>query len=51
MMESMWGAIKDVLILSSDLLLKEIDPDSFLHFLDIVEDAILMQVQRATAKV
>jgi hypothetical protein len=46
----MWGHIKDILILSSHLLLAEIEPDSFLHFLDIVEDAILMQVQGATAK-
>ena len=50
MMETMWGHIKDILILSSHLLLAEIEPDSFLHFLDIVEDAILMQVQGATAK-
>ena len=50
MMETMWGYIKDILILSSDLLLGEIEPDRFLHFLDIVEDAILMQVQGATAK-
>ena len=50
MMETMWGYIKDILILSSNLLLEEIEPDRFLHFLDIVEDAILMQVQGATAK-
>jgi hypothetical protein len=50
LMETMWGYIKSILILSSDLLLEEIEPDRFLHFLDIVEDAILMQVQGATAK-
>jgi len=50
MMETMWGYIKNILILSSDLLLGEIEPDRFLHFLDIVEDAILIQVQGAAAK-
>jgi IS4 transposase len=50
MMETMWCHIKDILILSSDLLLADIEPDIFLHFLDIVEDAILMQVEKATAK-
>ena len=50
MMETMWGYIKNVLILSNALLLAEIEPDRFLHFLDIVEDAILMQMQGATAK-
>jgi len=50
MMETMWGYIKDILILSSHLLFVEIEPDLFLHFLDIVEDAILMQAQGATAK-
>lgn len=50
MMSTMWGHIKDILILSSDLLLADIVPDRFLHFLDIVEDAILMQVEKATAK-
>ena len=49
-METMWGYIKDILILSSHLLLGEIEPDRFLHFLDIVEDAILMQAKGATAK-
>ena len=50
MMETMWCHIKDILILSSDLLLADIEPDMFLHFLDIVEDAILMQVEKATEK-
>jgi hypothetical protein len=50
MMETMWGHIKDILILSSHLLLEEIEPDRFLYFLDIVEDAILMQAHGATAK-
>ena len=36
MMETMWGHIKDIMIQSSHLLLGEIEPDSFLHFLDIV---------------
>jgi hypothetical protein len=50
MMETMWGYVKEILIMSSHLLLVEIEPDRFLHFLDIVEDAILMQVQGTTAK-
>jgi len=50
MMETMWCYIKDILILSSHLLLGEIEPGRFLHFLDIVEDAILIQAQGATAK-
>jgi hypothetical protein len=36
--------------MSSTLFLAEIEPDKFLRFLDIVEDAILMQVQETTAK-
>lgn len=50
MAETMWGYIKDILILSSHLLLEKIEPVRFLTFLDIVEDALLMQVQGATAK-
>ncbi|HOR87184.1 MAG TPA: hypothetical protein PLL98_11970 [Bacillota bacterium] len=46
MMETMWGYIKDILILSSNLFLEEIEPDRFLHFLDIVEDAMLMQMEK-----
>jgi len=42
--------MKEVLILSSGLFLTEIDPDRFLRFLDIVEDAILMQERKTSAK-
>jgi SRSO17 transposase len=50
MVETMWGYIKQIMIMSSTLFLAEIEPDKFLRFLDIVEDAILMQVQETTAK-
>jgi len=50
MMNTIWSSIKEVLILSSGLFLTEIDSDRFLSFLDIVEDAILMQVEKASAK-
>jgi hypothetical protein len=46
----MWGYIKQVMIMSNTLFLAEIEPDKFLHFLHIVEDAIPMQVQETTAK-
>jgi len=36
--------------MSNHLLLVEIGPDRFLHFPDIVEDVILMQVPDATEK-
>jgi hypothetical protein len=49
-MNTIWSSIKEVLILSSGLFLTEIDSDRFLSFLDIVEDAILMQVEKASAK-
>lgn len=51
MMESVWGYIKEILTLSSTLFLADIEPDRFLHFLDIVEDALLTKAQEATAKV
>jgi len=50
MMNTIWSSIKEVLILSSGLFLTEIDSDRFLSFLDIVEDAILMQEQKISAK-
>ena len=50
MAETIWGYIKQIMIMSSSLFLADIEPDKFLHFLDIVEDAILTQVREATAK-
>jgi hypothetical protein len=50
MVETIWGYIKQIMIMSSTIFLADIEPDKFLHFLDIVEDAILMQVQETTAK-
>lgn len=50
MMNTIWSSIKEVLILSSGLLLTEIDPDRFLRFLDIIEDAIMIQEQKLSAK-
>jgi hypothetical protein len=50
MMNTLWSSIKQVLILSSGLFLTEIEQDRFISFLDIVEDAMLMQVQKTSAK-
>jgi hypothetical protein len=46
----MHNAVFDILILSSYLLLEEIESDLFLHFLDIVEDVILIQVEKASGE-
>jgi len=48
--EKVWVYIKEVMITSSQLFWPEIEPDKFLHLLDIVEDAISHQVQILTAK-
>jgi hypothetical protein len=48
--ERVWAYIKELMITSSQLFWPEIEPDRFLHLLDIVEDAISYQVQILTAK-
>jgi len=48
--EKMWAYIKELMITSSELFWPEMEPDKFLHLLDIVEDAITNQVQILTAK-
>jgi hypothetical protein len=48
--EKMWAYIKELMITSSQLFWSEMEPDRFLHLLDIVEDAITNQVQILTAK-
>lgn len=48
--EKMWAYIKELMITSSELFWPEMEPDKFLHLLDIVEDAITNQVKILTAK-
>ena len=48
--EKMWAYIKELMITSSQLFWPEMEPDRFLHLLDIVEDAISNQVKILTAK-
>jgi hypothetical protein len=48
--EKMWAYIKELMITSSQLFWPEMEPDRFLHLLDIIEDAITNQVQILTAK-
>ena len=48
--EKMWAYVKELMITSSQLFWPEMEPDKFLHLLDIVEDAITNQVQMLTAK-
>lgn len=48
--EEVWAYIKELFIMSSQLFLPEIEPDKFLHLIDIIEDAISHQLQKLTAK-
>ena len=48
--EKIWAYIKELMIVSSQLLWPEIEPDKFLHLLEIIEDASMSQTQKLTAK-
>lgn len=48
--EKIWAHIKEIMIVSSELLWPEMEPDKFLHLIDIVEHVILNQVAELTAK-
>jgi hypothetical protein len=48
--EKIWAYIKELMIVSSQLLWPEIEPDKFLHLLEIIENASLNQTQKLTAK-
>jgi hypothetical protein len=48
--EKIWAYIKELMIVSSQLLWPEIEPDKFLHLLEIIEDASINQTQKLTAK-
>jgi len=50
LVEKIWAYVKELMITSSQLFWPEMEPDKFLHLIDIVEDAILYQVQISTAK-
>ena len=50
MAEKVWAYIKDLMIASSQLFWPEMEPDKFLHLIEIIEDAITNQLQKLTAK-
>jgi len=48
--DRVWACVKHVLILSSELLWPQMEPDKFLQLIDIVEEALLTQVDASCAK-
>ena len=50
MLEPIWSHIKEIMTVSSGLFLAEIEPDKLLRFLDIIEDVLFNQIEKATAK-
>jgi len=48
--EKIWNHIKELMNTSSDLICHKIDSDIMLHLLDIVEEAIVSQIQFLPAK-
>jgi hypothetical protein len=50
MAQSLWANVKELIIRSSDVLCYKIEPDTLLHFIDIIEDTIIMQTRIASAK-
>lgn len=48
--EKVWAYIKELMIVSSQLLWPEIEPDKFLHLIEIIENASISQTQKLTAK-
>jgi hypothetical protein len=48
--EEVWAYIKELMITSSQLFCPEMEPDKFLHLIEIVEDALTKQLQKLTAK-
>jgi hypothetical protein len=50
LIEKTWAIIKEVMIVSSQLLWPEIEPDKFLHLLEIIEYATTAHTQNLTAK-
>ncbi|MFQ5902674.1 MAG: hypothetical protein ACE5JO_03195, partial [Candidatus Binatia bacterium] len=50
MAEKVWAYIKDLMIVSNQLFWPEMEPDKFLHLIEIIEDALTNQLQKVTAK-
>jgi IS4 transposase len=48
--EKVWAYIKELMIVSSELLWPQMEPDKFIHLIEIVEHAILNQLAELTAK-
>ena len=48
--EKIWNHIKELMITSSDLICHKINSDIMFHLLDIVEEAIVSQIQFLPAK-
>ena len=50
MAQALWANVKELIIRSSDVLCYKIEPDTLFHFIDIIEDAIIRQMNLASAK-
>ncbi len=50
LVEEVWAYIKELMITSSQLFWPEMEPDKFLHLIEIFEDALSNQLQKSTAK-
>ena len=47
---TLWLSMKQILILSSELLWPQMEPEKFLQFIDIVEEALMAQAEKLCAK-
>jgi hypothetical protein len=47
---TLWLSLKQVLILSSELLWPHMEPEKFLRLIDIVEEALMAQAEKLCAK-
>lgn len=50
MAQALWANVKELIIRSSDVLCYKIEPDTLFHFIDIIEDTIIRQMNLASAK-
>lgn len=48
--ETVWAYVKELIVKSSDVLCYKIEPDTFFHFIDIIENTIIQQTRLASAK-
>lgn len=50
MAQALWANVKELIIRSSDVLCYKIEPDTLLHFIDIIEDTIIRHTRIVSAK-